>query len=310
MFKVDNLTKRYGSFTAVDNLSFSIEQGEIFGFVGANGAGKTTTIKVAAGLLKADAGTIHIDGFDIKTDTRQAKKSIGYMPDFFGVYDDLRVCEYMNFYCGIHQIPLADREKTMDSLIELVNLSDKKNAYVDELSRGMKQRLCLARSLIHNPKVLILDEPASGLDPRARVEFKEIMKELKDMGKTIIISSHILHELSEICTTIGIINNGRLVAKGSVAEIQSKLNHLSRMKLRTIGEFSRASAILKEQPLVSEIVEANDYIEFSFGGEKQEKAELLKNLVQKDVQVIHFEETAGSLESIFMHLTQEEGEND
>ncbi|PKM49485.1 MAG: ABC transporter ATP-binding protein [Firmicutes bacterium HGW-Firmicutes-7] len=308
MIKVENLVKRYGKFTAVDDLSFSIGKGEIFGFVGSNGAGKTTTMKVAAGLLKADAGTIFVNGHDVHKHRTEAKRSIGYMPDFFGVYDDLKVTEYMNFYCGVHKIPVADRKKTIDSLVEVVNLSDKREAYVDDLSRGMKQRLCLARSLIHNPELLILDEPASGLDPRARVEFREIIKELKDMGKTILISSHILHELSEVCTSIGIINGGKMIAIGTVSEIQEKLNHLSRVKVKVCSDFSLAASILKEQPLVTGLVEANGFIEFSFSGEVQQKADLLKSLVNKEVRVTHFEETAGSLESIFMHLTNEEGE--
>lgn len=303
MIKVENLVKRYGKFTAVDDLSFSIGKGEIFGFVGSNGAGKSTTMKVAAGLLRADKGTIYINGYDVRKNRQAAKRSIGYMPDFFGVYDDLKVNEYMNFYCGVHRIPVSDRPKIIDSLVELVNLSDHKDFYVDDLSRGMKQRLCLARSLIHNPQLLILDEPASGLDPRARVEFREIMKELKDMGKTVLISSHILHELSEICTSIGIINNGRMVASGTVTEIQEKLNHLSRIKLKTCSDLVGAANILKEQPLVANIVEANGYIEFSYGGNGDQKAELLKAMIQRDVKVMHFEETAGSLESIFMHLT-------
>lgn len=305
MFVVENLVTRYGKFTAVDNLSFSIGKGEIFGFVGANGAGKTTTMKVAAGLLKADQGTIHINGFDVHKQRKEVKRSIGYMPDFFGVYDDLKVTEYMNFYCGVHHIPRSERDKTIDSLIELVNLSDKKEAYVDDLSRGMKQRLCLARSLIHNPEILILDEPASGLDPRARVEFREIIKELKDLGKTVLISSHILHELSEVCTSIGIINNGKMIATGSVAEIQERLNHLSRMKVKVCSDYVQAAAVLKEQPAVTGIVEANGFIEFSFGGEPEQKADLLKTLIDHQVRVMHFEETAGSLESIFMHLTGE-----
>ncbi len=303
MIKVENLVKRYGKFTAVDELSFSIGKGEIFGFVGSNGAGKSTTMKVAAGLLKADRGTIYVNGYDVSKHRQEAKKCIGYMPDFFGVYDDLKVTEYMNFYCGVHRVPVADRPKIIDSLIELVNLSDRKEFYVDDLSRGMKQRLCLARSLIHNPDLLILDEPASGLDPRARVEFREIMKELKDMGKTVLISSHILHELSEICTSIGIINEGKMVASGTVAEIQEQLNHLSRIKLRACSDLSVAGKLLKEQPLVSNIVEANGFIEFSYGGNSDDQAELLKAMIQREVKVMHFEETKGSLESIFMHLT-------
>lgn len=304
MIKVENLTKKYGKFTAVNNLSFEIEEGEIFGFVGSNGAGKSTTMKVAAGLLKANAGTIYIDGHDIRTDRSKAKSLIGYMPDFFGVYDDLKVLEYMNFYCGLHKIHTKDREKVIMPLIELVNLEDKVDFYVDDLSRGMKQRLCLARALIHNPKVLILDEPASGLDPRARVEFREIIKTLKDLGKTVLISSHILLELAEICTTIGIIEKGEMVVKGSVSEIRKQLSQLSKIKIRTAGELDHAVPYLKEHPEITDITIASGYLEFSFGGDDDEKAVLLKNLINKGVDVCHFEETTGSLESIFMTLTE------
>lgn len=310
MIRVENLVKNYGKFRAVDDLSFEIGKGEVFGFVGANGAGKSTTMKIAAGLLKPTTGTIFINGHDVRKDISKAKHSIGYMPDFFGVYDDLKTMEYMNFYCGIHEIPIEERPQIIDGLLELVNLLDKKDFYVDNLSRGMKQRLCLARALIHDPQVLILDEPASGLDPRARIEFREIIKTLKEMDKTIIISSHILLELSEICTTIGIINNGRLVTKGTVSEIQKQLSHLSRIKLRAVGDMADVIVLLKESPNVSEVVEANGYLEFSYGGSDLERAELLKSLIEKNAKVFHFEETAGSLESIFMHLTKGENNND
>ena len=202
MLVIKNLVKNYGKFRAVDNLSLEIGKGQIYGFVGANGAGKTTTIKVVAGLLKPTSGEVIVGGMDIRKNPVIYKRKIGYMPDFFGVYDDLKVTEYMNFYSGIYGIKVDERDKICDELLELVNLKDKKNSYVDDLSRGMKQRLCLARSLIHNPELLILDEPASGLDPKARVEMKEVLKELGNMGKTILISSHILPELAEMCTLL------------------------------------------------------------------------------------------------------------
>lgn len=306
MFKVDNLVKNYGKFKAVDQLSFEVKQGEIFGFVGSNGAGKSTTMKVAAGLLKATSGTIYINGIDVRKDPIKAKGYIGYMPDFFGVYDDLKTYEYMNFYCGVHQVPVQEREKVITSLIELVDLTDKKNVYVDDLSRGMKQRLCLARALIHDPEVLILDEPASGLDPRARVEFREIIKTLSKMGKTIIISSHILLELAELCTTIGIIEKGKLVAIGTVSDIQKQLSHLSRLKIKTVDETEALVLLLKQRPEISEIIEGHGYVECSFGGDDSLKAALLTEIIQAGLKVYHFEETAGNLESIFMHLTKEE----
>lgn len=306
MLRVENLVKKYGSFTAVNNLSFQIEEGEVFGFVGSNGAGKSTTMKVASGLLKPSNGTVYVGGYDVRTDRSKAQSLIGYMPDFFGVYDDLKVLEYMNFYCGIHKIHQQDRPKVIQSLIELVNLEDKVDFYVDDLSRGMKQRLCLARAMIHNPKLLILDEPASGLDPRARVEFREIIKTLSGLGKTVLISSHILLELAEICTTIGIIEKGEMVVKGSVSDIRKQLAHLSKIKMRTITELDNAVPLLRETPAISDITIANGYLEFSFGGGDEDKAELIKTLIGKGVRICHFEEAAGSLESIFMQLTQED----
>ena len=209
MLVIKNLVKRYGKFTAVDSLNMEISEGHIFGFVGANGAGKTTTMRIVAGLLKPTSGNIAVDGMDIYNNPREVKRKIGYMPDFFGVYDNLKVDEYMDFYAGVYGVPYRERRQISDQLLELVDLIHKRDFYVDSLSRGMKQRLCLARSLIHDPKLLILDEPASGLDPRARVEMKNILRELKNMGKTILISSHILSELAELCTVIGIIDHGK-----------------------------------------------------------------------------------------------------
>ncbi|NLN47996.1 MAG: ABC transporter ATP-binding protein, partial [Clostridiales bacterium] len=211
MLKIKELTKRYDKFTAVDKLTLEVQDGEIFGFVGPNGAGKTTTMKIICGLMAANGGVVYVNGIDAIRQARAAKDIIGYMPDFFGVYDDLKVSEYLDFYASIYDIKLKERKKISDDLLELVDLANKRDTYVDSLSRGMKQRLCLARSLVHNPKLLVLDEPASGMDPRARVEMKEILRSLKSLGKTIIISSHILSELSELCTSIGIIDRGKMV---------------------------------------------------------------------------------------------------
>ena len=210
MLEIKNLVKKYGKFTAVNDLNLTVPESSIFGFVGPNGAGKTTTMKIMSGLLKATSGNVMIDGIDVTKKPRALKENIGYMPDFFGVYDDLKVMEYMDFYAGTYYIPYEQREELINNLLEIVDLSHKKEDYVDGLSRGMKQRLCLARSLIHDPKLLILDEPASGLDPRARVEMKEVLKQLQTMGKTIIISSHILPELAEMCTEVGIIDQGHI----------------------------------------------------------------------------------------------------
>lgn len=306
MIRVEGLVKNYGKFRAVNKLSFEVGKGEIFGFVGSNGAGKSTTMKIAAGLLKPTGGTIYINDFDVTKDPAKAKRSIGYVPDFFGVYDDLKTGEYMNFYCGVHKIVKEQREAIIDNLLELVNLSDKKDFYVDDLSRGMKQRLCLARALIHDPEILILDEPASGLDPRARVEFRDIIRTLKEMDKTVIISSHILLELAEICTTIGIIEKGELVTKGSVSDIQKQLSHLSKIKVKATNETKEIILTLRQMPNVSEVIEGHGYVDCSFSGNDEEKGNLLRELIASGLNVYHFEETAGNLESIFMHLTEEE----
>lgn len=304
MLKITNLVKRYGKFTAVDNLCLEIGEGQIFGFVGANGAGKTTTMKIVAGLLQPTSGEVLIDGIDISTKPRTVKRKIGYMPDFFGVYDDLKVDEYMDFYAGIYGIPYRERKAITDELLELVDLSHKRDFYVDSLSRGMKQRLCLARSLIHNPRLLILDEPASGLDPRARIEMKGILKELRNMNKTILISSHILSELSEMCTSIGIISQGKMVASGTVEEIMEKLSHTSRIKIKVTDRMEDAVRLLQEQPSIGRIDINGNAIEASFKGDEKVLSEILKRLVMQGIPVVSFTDTGERLESVFMHLTE------
>jgi ABC-2 type transport system ATP-binding protein len=304
MLQVKNLVKKYGKFTAVDHLNMEIGEGHIFGFVGANGAGKTTTMKIIAGLLQPTSGEILVDDVDILSMAREIKKKIGYMPDFFGVYDDLKVDEYMNFYSGIYGIPYRERKGIADQLLELVDLSHKRDFYVDTLSRGMKQRLCLARSMIHDPKLLILDEPASGLDPRARVEMKNILRELKNMGKTILISSHILSELAELCTVIGIINGGKMSACGTVEEITAKLASTGKLNIKVRDRMEDAIRLLQEQPCISGINMNGDVIEADTSADEQMLSEILKRLVMQDIPVISFTEAGGSLESVFMHLTK------
>lgn len=303
MLEVNNLVKNYGKVMAVNDLSFKIEKGSIFGFVGPNGAGKTTVMKIMAGLLRATKGSITIGGEDITKNSALLKEKIGYMPDFFGVYDNLKVSEYMDFYASAYYIPLSEREELIDNLLKLVNLTEKKDIYVDSLSRGMKQKLCLARSLIHDPEILILDEPASGLDPRARVEMKEALKHLSHMGKTIIISSHILPELAEICTEIGIIDNGVMRAKGSVLEIMRMLSKKRIISINTLNGVEDLLNLLKERPNISDIIENNNNVEISFDGDDSEVANLLAEIVKAEIPVLAFKEKAGDLEKIFMQIT-------
>jgi len=303
MLEINNLIKRYGKFTAVDGLSLKIEQGSVFGFVGPNGAGKTTTMKIMAGLMKASGGSITIDGADITKNTKLMREKIGYMPDFFGVYDNLKVTEYMDFYAGTYYIPYDERPQLINNLLELVDLTDKKDFYVDSLSRGMKQRLCLARSLIHDPEILILDEPASGLDPRARIEMKEILKTLGTMGKTVIISSHILPELAEMCTEVGIIDRGIMKAQGSVLQIMRMLTKKRVIYIKPLGEKETLLKVLKEAPQVIDVTENEKDVEVSFDGEDSLLAELLERIVTAGVKVLNFKEKEGDLEEIFMQIT-------
>ena len=303
MPEIYELCKKYGKFTALDSLSMNISENSIFGFVGPNGAGKTTTMKIMAGLLKADSGSIFVNGEDILKNMKSIRDKIGYMPDFFGVYDDLKVTEYMDFYAGTYYIPYSQRAELIDSLLEVVDLSNKKDAYVDALSRGMKQRLCLARSLIHDPELLILDEPASGLDPRARVEMKEILKRLREMGKTIIVTSHILPELAEMCSEIGIIDQGKLVTQGSVHDIMNRMHKNRIIRVKTSAPPELLIRLLKEQATVKEITENTDNVEFAFEGKNDDLTSILRNIVMNGIPVYSFPENERNLEEIFMTVT-------
>ncbi len=304
MLRIENLYKNYGKFRAVNDLSLHIPKGEIFGFVGPNGAGKTTTMRIICGLLDATSGKVYADGIDVINRPRELKRKIGYMPDFFGVYDDLKVMEYLEFYASIYDIRGAERKKVCNDLLELVDLADKRDFYVDSLSRGMKQRLCLARSLVHNPELLILDEPASGMDPRARIEMKEILRTLKGMGKTIIVSSHILPELAELCTAIGIIEKGRIVMSGTVEEITRKVYHTQTIRIKVIDKLEEAIRILQEYPDIDGVNPVNyNEVEASFNGDETFMNALLVRLIQNNVPVISFNQLDGNLEDIFMKVT-------
>ena len=304
MLKIENLVKKYGNFTAVDNLSLELERGDIYGFVGPNGAGKTTTMRVVSTLMEATSGTVLVDGINVAHHPVHVRGKIGYMPDFFGVYDNLKVDEYMDFYGSCYGISKADRNKRSDELLELVNLQDKKENYVDTLSRGMKQRLCLERSLIHNPELLILDEPASGMDPRARIEMKGILKALKDMNKTVLISSHILHELAELCSSIGIIERGKLVYSGEIKDIMWKLTGKTILEITVLSDVDKAVSLLREQPLVEEIAGEDNTLEVSYAGNDDDIAKLLKMLINQDIPVMSFSKEEGSLEEVFMEVTK------
>ncbi|MCT4565207.1 MAG: ABC transporter ATP-binding protein [Maledivibacter sp.] len=309
MLRIENLTKLYGKFKAVDDISLEIKEGEIFGFVGPNGAGKTTTFKMIATLLKPTSGKIYLDGTELSyKNLKKVRNEIGYMPDFFGVYDKLKVSEYMDFYSDIAGIYGDEKTGIIKDLLELVDLTHKKDAYVDSLSRGMKQRLCLARCLVHNPKLLILDEPASGMDPRARIQMKEILRELKRMGKTIIISSHILPELAELCTNIGIIEGGKIVVNGPVEEIMHRTRGTQVIKIVVLKDKDKCIKLLKEDPLVKSVVEDERDIEIEFNGEALELSDLMKRILNENIPLISFRPLENNLEDIFMEVTRGDGE--
>ncbi|MDE6221974.1 MAG: ABC transporter ATP-binding protein [Lachnospiraceae bacterium] len=303
MLTINNLTKKYGKFTAVSHLSLHIPEGDLFGFVGPNGAGKTTTIRIVCGLLKASSGSVQIGNTSAPMGSREMKRLIGYVPDFFGVYDNLKVHEYMDFYGSMYGMQSRDIAKLTEDLLELVNLSDKREFYVDTLSRGMKQRLCVARALLHNPKLLILDEPSSGLDPRARVEMKELLKNLHSMGKTIVISSHILSELSEMCTSIGIMNHGQLIMAGRIEDIMQQVAGGKRIHIQAASGIETAVRLLTEQAgVVVESVRENEIIVTNNNTDEQMSV-LIGQMIQNQVVLTGFYREEGSLESLFMQLT-------
>ncbi|MFF3100721.1 ABC transporter ATP-binding protein [Viridibacillus arvi] len=304
MIEIKGLTKKYGSFYALQGLDLSIGEGTVFGFVGANGAGKSTTFSILSTLLQPTAGDAWIDGKSVTKNAEEIRTLIGYMPDFFGVYDQLKADEYLDFFGSSYGIPAAEREMLIPQLLELVNLTHKRYEYVDVLSRGMKQRLCLARTLIHDPKVLILDEPASGLDPRARIEMRDILKQLKSMGKTILISSHILPELAEMCDEIGVIDNGKLIAHGSVSTIQTQLQGEKVLTVKLQDGLEKAISFFEENPFITGIETGEQQLSFRYRGSDEEQMELLKKAVLANIPILSFAEEEKDLEDVFMAITK------
>ena len=308
MLEIKELTRVYGKFTALDHLSIQIGDGELHGFVGPNGAGKSTTMRILATLLQPTSGTAVMDGVDVCKSPRKMRELVGYMPDFFGVYDKLKAWEYLDFYARCYGFSYQERMRMIDQLLELVHLTDKRESYVDVLSRGMKQRLCLAHALIHDPKLLILDEPASGMDPRARAEMKDVLRSLKDMGKTVLISSHILPELSEMCDSLTIIDHGKLVFSGSVDALSKKMNGNAPLDIRLLNDQVEAAAVtLKEFPGVTGIELTDEkLLRVAFDGDEQAAAQLLKKLLTDDIAVADFHRAPLNLEKVFMEVTQDD----
>lgn len=308
MLKIQGLKKKFGNFEALSGLDMEVAEGALYGFVGPNGAGKTTAIRIITGLLNADEGSVLIDGKDAFCYRDQVKDLFGYVPDEFGLYDNLKVWEYMDFFVSCYGLSGLVARERCTNLLEQVKLADKEDFFVDSLSRGMKQRLCLARAMIHDPKLLILDEPTSGMDPRARVEFKELLKELCAEGKTILVSSHILSELAQMCTDIGIIDAGKIVLSGNMGDILRQVNDSNPIRVQVVENVREAVQFLRAEPEVRTItVEGNDLV-VGFHGGKDAEAMLLAKLVAHNIGICGFWREQGDLESIFMQITDHDME--
>ena len=304
-----DLSMHYGKRIAVNQLTLSVPRGAIYGFIGPNGAGKTSTMRILTTLMLPKSGQAFVAGYEVTKTPRDVRRAIGYMPDFFGVYDDMKVWEYLDFFAACHEIPERDRSGLINDLLQLVDLTDRRDDMVDKLSRGMKQRLCLARTLVHDPQVLILDEPASGLDPRARVEIRELMLELARMGKTIFFSSHILADVAEICSHIGIIESGQMVMQGSMDEIRRKLMPNREVVITLLDKVDEARQALSTVAGVQQVVDLPDdggkkRLRADFTGEDTVLSAMMSVLNSQGVPVVNFAEQSHDLEEVFMKVTK------
>jgi ABC-2 type transport system ATP-binding protein len=304
MIEIQGVTKMYGRFSAVSDLSLKIPRGEVFGFIGPNGAGKTTTMKMLATLMLPSVGRMTIQGYDVEQHPREVRRLIGYMPDSFGVYEDLLVWEYLDYFAALYDIERARRRKAIDDVLELTDLGVKRDSQVMSLSRGMKQRLCLAKTLLHDPEVLLLDEPASGLDPHARIEIRELIRELCRMGKTILVSSHILTELADFCTSIGIIEAGRLLTSGRIDEITTRLAGNVMLEIKVKGDTAAAMDALSERGDIGRMTSDGRTIHAEYTGDPLDVDEVLSYLVSRGIKLRGFTETKADLEDIFLKITK------
>ena len=304
LIELRGLHRYFGETKAVQDMSFKVYAGEVFGFIGPNGAGKTTSMRILATLDEPTAGDAFVDGFSVVDDPDRVRRRLGFMPDYFGTYQNVNVEEYLDFFARAYGLQGCERKEAIASVMDFTLLGGLAHKPIDGLSKGMKQRLCLGRTMIHNPSVLILDEPAAGLDPRARIELREMISQLADLGKAVLISSHILTELAEICDKVGIIEQGQLLAVGSVDEISARTETASRVRLRALGDSQRLLEWLTKRDDVSDVVEQNAVVMLTHNGDEAEQAVLLKEIVAADFPIVEFASKTKSLEDVFLHVTE------
>ena len=304
MIHAEGLTKLYGNVRALDRLDMHIGRGEIFGFIGPNGAGKTTTIRILAGLLQPTAGRATIAGHDVTRDTDRVKQLVGYMPDFFGVYGEMRVWEYLDFFGAAYRIPVRKRRDSIERVLDITGAVGMRDYFLSSLSRGMKQRVGIARTLVHNPEVLLLDEPASGLDPKARIEMRHLLRTLQSEGKTILLSSHILAEIAASCDRIGIIERSNLLACGRVQEIMQHIREHRLIEVEVTAEPAKAAALIEAAQGVRKVEVFDNLIRVEFTGQQEDISALLTTLVTRGANLLWFREVPADLEEVFMTITQ------
>lgn len=302
--KTVELSKTYGNVNALNGLDLELESGDIFGYIGPNGAGKTTTLRILATLLAPTSGKAFIDGINVEKDPYAIKRIVGFMPDTFGVYDGMRLREYLDFFGAAYKIPLRKRRAVIDDVLAITDLTNHADVFVSTFSRGMKQRCCLAKTLLHDPKVLLLDEPASGLDPRARIELRELLKTLRNMGKTILISSHILSELGDMCNKIGIIERGKMLAAGDYRDILRQIQQEQELRLVVLEGGDGAAQVLAETPGIANVERSGNEFHMNSALPPAELANLHARLVQAGVKVLSFQQEEGTLEDVFLQVTK------
>ncbi len=308
MIELKDVKKSYGSVQALNGLNMTVEDGATYGFIGPNGAGKTTAIRLMLGLIRPDSGEILLDNMEAGSNVRRLKKRIGYVQDSMGVYPGLLVSEYMNFFASCYDLSGIQVKRRIEMLLDQVGLSGREEARVDSLSRGMQQKLSIARALIHDPRILIMDEPTDGLDPSSRYEVKQLISDLSNEGKTIIVSSHILSELSELCSHIGILDHGKMLVEGRLTEVLQKVNASSPIILSLEGSISDAMRVLRKDKKVASLSIRNQDIWIRYNGDQQDEAGLLEDLVMEGIPVRGFHREKGNLESLFLQLTGQKGE--